>query len=774
MDNKVTQMPQDYGKHVEWTKNAYETAGIEFADGFQKDAIQNCVGARKTNKWDGFCCDIYLESTANGTFVIVEDFGTVGLTGRNLTPSETLEIKDKYGLNSLEGDRLAKFSALNISTGSKTGAGLYGVGKTVLSMASKSYTYYYDSLRDDGKYIANCNKAGKRLEKAYEGTEAEQMIIDCTGLSPKNTTGTRIIIEDPNEELIKSIRTGILGTYIQESWWKIIERMESVGAEIKVNHVPVKPPDWIANCKYKYELPKSEACNDPKRKVKKFGLFVYENPKLTKWNGISYYRKGMKIGPLEISKDLLKEIDGRFWGYVEVDETWENELAEIEDAVHSGVKKGKKGTTVYQDLKHYVEGKLRENLVKWGIIKDNFSDNEKINETLKELASEVQDFIGSLGYENLGNGPDKPDFDVRWKNIAYPVKGSLEVTTGDEISFSVKITNKYSSKKKFKVTLIVKEKNSGRVVSEIYKNYVEIDSSSAWEEEFVHKVNCKNSAQFEENLIELYVSVVGSGKQKNKDLSFFYDIKQPINLKEYIDLTLHDIQLPLQGSRRVNYGESLKNISYRIENKRNEDLSCKLKVSLFLPELKVTIKDIYSSDFQLKPFEEIIVKDIKEQVIEEGVFKTYLKNDKGRVELRAKLIASKDDTKLEKGDKISHYYFNLFINMNEKQGSENAFETRQEDQPDKPRAWYIAGKNRAIVINVGHPAFKNLSQYEDIQRSYLKEQILKQYVMLYIEEARYDMFGSLGTEFLNLEPQDAAKAVFDKIEEIYSKSLNKR
>ena len=49
----------------------------------------------------------------------------------------------------------------------------------------------------------------------------------------------------------------------------------------------------------------------------------------------------MKIGQVDL-KDIPTKIDGKFWGYIEVDDTWEAALSEIEDKVHFGVSKGKK------------------------------------------------------------------------------------------------------------------------------------------------------------------------------------------------------------------------------------------------------------------------------------------------------------------------------------------------------------------------------------------------------------------------------------------------
>ena len=57
---------------------------------------------------------------------------------------------------------------------------------------------------------------------------------------------------------------------------------------------------------------------------------------------------------------------------------------------------------------------------------------------------------------------------------------------------------------------------------------------------------------------------------------------------------------------------------------------------------------------------------------------------------------------------------------------------------------------------------------DGFQQEYIKEQMLKQYVMLYLAEGKYEMFGS---EFTEMEPPEAADAVIQKVEKIYWNSL---
>ena len=54
---------------------------------------------------------------------------------------------------------------------------------------------------------------------------------------------------------------------------------------------------------------------------------------------------------------------------------------------------------------------------------------------------------------------------------------------------------------------------------------------------------------------------------------------------------------------------------------------------------------------------------------------------------------------------------------------------------------------RTIYLNIGHAAYHNMEAYPDLQMTYLREQMLKQYVLLYLSEGRYDMFGDIDNNF---------------------------
>lgn len=760
-------MPQDFKKDIDWIISAYELAGVTFSDGFQKDAIQNAVGARGKDSWNDWSCKINVINTSKGQFIVIEDEGTEGLTGPNLLSSEIVNMID----NDEEIDatwRLARFSSRNVSGGNQMGPGKYGVGKSVYSACSSTYDYCFDSLRADGKYVANRNEAGQIFEKALEGEDAKSYIKSVTGLSEKYTVGTRIIIINPREDICESINSGEIISFIQESWWRCINKMPAE-CGIFINDKRVNSPE-MPQFENSYELPKPEMYA-PGYRVKRFAFNIEPRGTVSKWHGVSYYRRGMKIGTVDI-QDIPSTIKDRFWGYIEVDKEWEELLSGIEDAIHYGVIPAKKRTIIYQNMKLFIANKVSQLLVDWGYVKDKDHEDKKLQEALKELSAEVQELFDSMGFEDLGKGTSKPDYSVRLKDIQYPNPDSLTVSTNDTISFGFRITNEYLTNRKFDYSVEVISKANGKKMCTLAENTINLNSGESHDDHIDFVVSMENAERFEENRIVVKVYVRGGKKEKSKELPFFYDTEKEDNSHREVILSLHSMDWPHENSRRVNFGEELKNIVYTVENKRSFPLSFSLNISVHNCEdpNNAKIMDIIRIKGEASPYEEVVLSDIPDVVFEKDKLEEYI--DAGVVELRARLVATEDSDEFEKGDKITHYYQKIYLNSDENKGKDSSFEPKTDNQPENFRRSWCKGGSRTIIINSGHPAYIASQDDEINWKSYLKQEMLKQYVLLYLEEGKYGVFGE-GIDITTMDPIDASKCIMDKIEEVYQNSFKK-
>ena len=435
---KQVQLPSNFRQNVKFMIGLYTDQGVTLSDGFQKDIIQNAMGARSEYKFNNWSCRIDLIDNEKGRLLVIEDEGTVGLTGPNLSMTEIARLSDQE--EEIPSDcRLARFSSLHNSGGNETGCGRYGVGKIMYTAASDSYTYCFDSLTIDGNYVANKLEHGNINEKAYEGPEAKDFVFKETGLTEKTTVGTRIVIFNPNKEIADDITSGKIKDYIRESWWILMNRMKE-DSGIYVNGEKVA----------KFVAPEYENSFDleepfeyrPGYRVKHLGFYIAKDSSCP-FNGFAYYRKGMKIGEVDIREAKIPEkIANRYWGYIEVDDSWETELADIEDKIHYGVSKGKKRSVCYQNLRNYSASVIHDCLVKWKYIKETRNEDAKLNEELQDIARDIQSLFSTLSMPKLGQGDTKDDFEVRLSNIMFPEPCRTRVTEGDSISFSVLIKNR--------------------------------------------------------------------------------------------------------------------------------------------------------------------------------------------------------------------------------------------------------------------------------------------------------------------------------------------
>ena len=136
--------PSNYRANVQILVKQYAKGLVH---GFQKDAIQNAMGARNSDDFAGWKCQIDIVKTEKGTFLTVEDFGTLGLTGKNLTVSEIRELTNAGKLKD-ETMRLARIESVYNSGNNNYGGGLFGIGKMMYSAASDEdvCTYYFESV----------------------------------------------------------------------------------------------------------------------------------------------------------------------------------------------------------------------------------------------------------------------------------------------------------------------------------------------------------------------------------------------------------------------------------------------------------------------------------------------------------------------------------------------------------------------------------------------------------------------------------------------------
>ena len=756
------QLPSNFKKNVKFVVDTYTGQGIAFSDGFQKDIIQNAMGARPGRKFNNWSCRIDLIDNDKGRLLVIEDEGTVGLTGPNLSMEDIAKLSDQEE-EIPSNCRLARFSSLFNSGGNETGGGLFGIGKMMYTAASNSYTYCFDSLTNEGNYVANKVESGKINKKAFEGQAAKDFIFTETGLAEKTTIGTRVVIFNPNEEIADDIISGKIKDYIRESWWILMNRMKD-DSGIYVNGEKVE----------KFFAPEYENSFDidepfeyrPDYCVKHFGFYVAKDSACP-FKGFAYYRKGMKIGEVDIREAKIPEkIANRYWGYIEVDDKWENELAEIENNIHYGINKGKKRSVCYQNLRNYSAAVIHDCLVKWKYIKETRNEDAKLNEELQDIARDIQSLFSTLSMPKLGQGDTKEDFEVRLNNITFPEPFTTRVTDGDSISFAVLIKNRKMQDMSFSYEIMTSPSEDKTERHLLKKGSIDVSGTSHNRFDYRYVVDDSTARNEAENLLIVVVKPQGS-----KKIPFCFNCDKEKAVRETVFLSLHSCRFPKKDSRRVDPNDYLTSLSYRIENRRNEVFPFVLSVSLHNGSgERDKIMDIARMEGSIDRFEETIIS-IPDILFDHQIIEQHI--DKGPLELRARVIANGDSGDYMKGDRITTHKLVIYYATDAKNGFENSFEIISRKEPDNHRrSWNeISGSSRYIVLNIGHVAFEAVKGDEEEQREYCKEQMLRQFVLLYLREGKYDIFGLSPEDVENLDPIDLVDKVSDKIEFVYRRSL---
>ena len=769
-DRQETQA-QDFDASVDWIIDAYEMRNVTFPDGFQKDSIQNSAGARVSNGWAGWKCTFDIIQSAGQQLLVIEDSGTTGLTGPNYSREEIQSLINDKKLNDKPEWRLARFSSRNVSGGNTLGAGKFGVGKTVYSAASKIYKYWFDSYTIEGKYVANYNDRGRLNYMAYEGDQAAQKIKEATGLEPKRTPGTRIIIFEPKDELIDSIQSGEIIKYIQENWWISIARMPE-DSGIFINGIRVKLPVLTGNQNY-WEL-SSPYKISPGRIVKHCAINVSKDSDIP-WHGIAYFRVGMKIQTVTLDSVLDQQIPAKIrnniWGYIEVDKAWEEELAEIEDAVHYGLKPHQSRTTIYSTLAGYVNEIVDEKLKDWGYIKDPAKASQRINEILNKVSEKTFAMADALGFNGNAHGEKKKVFEVRWLDLRYPQENSREVTTDDLLEIGFRIKNNSLSKRKFTYTVkVIPEEDGDPKV--LFQGEHDLEGGKLIDIPKTIEINKETSFKYQKNTLVLSVACAGS-HGIDKKILYFYDTDEPAENDDIVVLAVRaDYPRGEEGNRRINSNETLKNITYTIYNKRSKPLDYKLTVSVVLPKKRkknsTVITEIASVNGSVGIDDEADA-NIPDITFDAETYEPYVKS--GILVLKARLSSTTSGNGFAKGQKITGKEITIFFNKDSKSGNWDSFEHETDAKPNiHKRSWgRIIGEAKIITINSAHPAYKRVESDDALFEDYASQETVKQFVSLYLQSTGDYKFFGIDPE--HDEPDAVSQKLTDKIEELYYQIL---
>ncbi len=193
--------------------------------GVQKDAIQNAMDAARAKTKKAVAVKFELVDNEKGRFFVIRDSNTVGLTG------PVLEVED-YESELPDHYHWARFESFAFTKDDPDAIGARGQGKFIFLRASKTYTMYYDTLREDRLYRlggtqaqqTGCPMLPPSEDEPWEGQRGARELLSRCAILPLDLVGTRIIIVDPIDELVEELRDSRFLRAIEETWFRAIEK----------------------------------------------------------------------------------------------------------------------------------------------------------------------------------------------------------------------------------------------------------------------------------------------------------------------------------------------------------------------------------------------------------------------------------------------------------------------------------------------------------------------------------------------------------------------
>lgn len=516
--------------------------------GFQKDCIQNSWGARATKRGQDWKFVISIIENDKGKFLVVEDFGNLGLTGKNYTQDEISDLEELD-----EEERLARFSAMNYSGNVTTGAGNFGRGKRMYQAVSKDYRYYFDSRTIDGNYYANVvTEKDKTLPKALENEEAKDFILKYTGFAGKQGTGTRVIIVNPKEKVIDGILNKSILKAINETWWPIImkynARIEVYNNNelLGVGEVPELYKKYFNKPNYDMKFKTENYTYAEGYKIKKLEFYLIPDDEEYDEDlmNISYYRQDMKIGDILDLSELPVEdkYRKRLFGYMEFehDGDWERELKQNENLEHYGILKRRPNN--YQYMKNALVGFINTFCSEKGLKRENKEQEQ--NKHLKELANDFTKFLYNDNKdfewsEGKGKLIDK-SIELTCDKV-YPNEPHRTLEYEQSINYNIKVKNN-TSHKNFKLTVQATNPTTTDIKTLVNENIV-IDENDYVGERKIIKY---------EDLISQCRNLISIKIQSIDDRTIYDNASFPVFVDVPDEKTVDDFEFDIKYSRDIN------------------------------------------------------------------------------------------------------------------------------------------------------------------------------------------------------------------------------
>lgn len=453
MSAKEEPILTDYSQMVQNLADDYAALPVDRPEWLMKDIIQNSWDARvdKTNA-KGWVFTIRLLKRKSGYIVVLEDEGTSGLTG-TMTSEQARELLVS-GKDIPARERRVRFLGQAITWGrTQDAAGGRGQGKGVLLIANNFQTVKFESMSDDGYFAGALQRNAKGTNLVDDGANADDYSEEnYPELTAKRANGVRILLDNPDQDLVDALQERTIDQYILASWWPILTTKAkiviSIFGEDRDLEVHGVYADRIRSYRGLANLAGRELLSGPTSDGRIIGYHVGKAAVSIRDHGqkenegeyayledrgygVHFIRQGMVIERYTI-EDHLRSIAYEikpserdsvyqgFYGFLELEGLEANrEAKELEIPLHYGFRNGRAGR-MGKSVQEYLLNPVREGLDNLGLLLDNAeaeSEQERavqssVQSTINRLASRLglkaTSTPGTKGRNRPGGAPRMP------------------------------------------------------------------------------------------------------------------------------------------------------------------------------------------------------------------------------------------------------------------------------------------------------------------------------------------------------------------------------
>jgi len=620
----LRERPVDY---IQVAKNSLESYPLSLAHGVQKDAIQNgwdaCIKKTPHYVENNWRFEFELIEKSDVSMLLMSDFGTYGLTGQ-MTSKDITEASMPP-----EEERWARWESLAFAKSNEDSLGARGQGKMILIAASRDYMIVYDSLREDGSYRMGGTQATNKGCPVFhfDGDKGKKEIKSRLGLDPIDHIGTRVVVINPVDDLISSIKSSEFLSFIEETWWPIIYKL---GAKINIKYngstLLAKTPNLFPITKDKKEdknfkiWPKENIRINFERKQYNIKHLCFacdlgeDVPEIHR--GVAAFRGGMKVDFVKFPDKIFRD---KVYGYVEFDHEIEKLLRKIETPNHYEFK----NVGIWKKLKDKIEEELEAfGNKKLGLGIDtkaleNARRNAAENKAINVLRAVTKDWPfakrskGPGGGEG-GGGVEIKTIGIRISDLEFPNPGNTpRLNYGENLDgFYATIFNK--TKEDIAVIFKASVLSGDRIVLELDNKELKLKPKSEIlsADEYSFKVTERDFPTAGEYRIRFTLTNANTKKREDEITRRFWvevdpELRGPFDIKraKFSELLRPEIQklewiLHSEGDNRQSFYYNLDHPAYQ-HNDETEDRLAKYLSEIFcLGALQLLVRQAENNEIE--------------------------------------------------------------------------------------------------------------------------------------------------------------------------------